>query len=79
MYVEGSFDLVNKNVQSTVIPAGGAVGVEFKVDYPGDYTIVDHSIFRIHKGAVAMLHAEGPADPEIFQPIKYNIQLSGGH
>jgi nitrite reductase (NO-forming) len=79
VYVEGSFDLVNRNVQSTLVPAGGAVGVEFKVDYPGDYTIVDHSIFRIHKGAVGTLHCEGVANPEIFQPIKYNTQLTGGH
>jgi nitrite reductase (NO-forming) len=79
VYVEGSFDLVNRNVQSTVIPAGGAVGVEFRVEYPGDYTIVDHSIFRVHKGAAGNLHVEGAANPEIFQPIKYNTQLSGGH
>ena len=79
VYVEGSFDLVNRNVQSTLIPAGGAVGVEFKVDYPGDYTIVDHSIFRIHKGAAGAIHVEGSANPEIFQPIKYNTQLTGGH
>jgi nitrite reductase (NO-forming) len=79
VYVEGSFDLVNRNVQSTLIPAGGAAGVEFKVDYPGDYTIVDHSIFRVHKGAAGNLHVEGEADPAVFQPIKYNTQLTGGH
>jgi nitrite reductase (NO-forming) len=79
VYVEGSFDLVNRNVQSTLIPAGGAAGVEFKVDYPGDYTIVDHSIFRIHKGAIGVLHVEGTADPSVVEPIKYNTQLSGGH
>jgi nitrite reductase (NO-forming) len=79
VYVEGSFDLVNRNVQSTLIPAGGAIGVEFKVDYPGDYTLVDHSIFRIHKGAAGALHVEGQASEAIFQPIKYNEALSGGH
>jgi nitrite reductase (NO-forming) len=79
IFVEGSFDLVNRNVQTTLIPAGGATGVEFKVDYPGDYTIVDHSIFRIHKGAVATLHVEGNADPSIFESIKYSEHLSGGH
>jgi nitrite reductase (NO-forming) len=79
VYVEGSFDLVNRNVQSTLIPAGGAVGVELKVDYPGDYTIVDHSIFRIHKGAAGSLHVEGPADPEIFLPVRFNTQLNPEH
>jgi nitrite reductase (NO-forming) len=79
VYIEGSFDLVNRNVQSTLIPAGGAVGVEFRVDYPGDYTIVDHSIFRIHKGAAGVLHVEGPANPEIFEPVKFNPQINTGH
>ncbi len=69
VYVEGSFSLVNRNVQSTLIPAGGAVGVEFRVEVPGSYVLVDHSIFRIHKGALAILTAEGePVDPTIFQP-----------
>jgi nitrite reductase (NO-forming) len=71
--------LVNKNVQSTLVPSGGAVGVEFKVDYRGDYTIVDHSIFRIHKYAAGILHVEGPANPEIFEPIRFNPQLAGAH
>jgi nitrite reductase (NO-forming) len=79
VYVEGSFDLVNRNVQSTLIPAGGAVAVEFRVDYPGDYTIVDHSIFRIHKGAAGVLHVEGPANPEIFEPVRFNPQINTSH
>ena len=70
VYVEGSFDLRNRNVQSTVVPAGGAVGVEFKVEVPGAYLLVDHSIFRTHKGAAGELVVAGAAVPEIFAPIK---------
>jgi len=55
VYVEGSFALQNHSVQSTVIPAGGAAGVEIKVEVPGTYVIVDHSIFRTHKGALGTL------------------------
>lgn len=51
VYVEGSFTLVNQYIQTTLVPAGGAVGMEFQIDVPGDYVIVDHAIFRIHKGA----------------------------
>lgn len=72
VYVEGSFDLRNRNVQSTLIPAGGAVGVEFKIEVPGAYLIVDHSIFRIHKGAAAVLVASGDPVPEIFESIKFD-------
>lgn len=65
VYVEGG-KLINENVQSTVIPAGGAVIVEFKADIPGSYTIVDHSIFRaFNKGALGQLKVEGDENPEI--------------
>ena len=65
VYVEGG-KLINENVQSTVIPAGGAAIIEFKVDIPGSYTIVDHSIFRaFNKGALGQLKVEGDENPEI--------------
>lgn len=81
VYVEGSFALENHDVQSTAIPAGGAVGVEFTVEVPGDYTLVDHAIFRIHKGASASLHVTGAARPDIYQSITYSKELAGasGH
>jgi len=72
VYVEGSFDLVNRNVQSTLIPAGGAAGVEFKVEVPGNYVLVDHSIFRIHKGALGILTVQGPENPDVYNPIFKN-------
>ena len=66
VYVEGG-DLQNHNVQTTLIPAGGAAIVEFKVDVPGTFIIVDHSIFRaFNKGALAMLKVEGDEDQNIF-------------
>ncbi|MCP1659508.1 copper-containing nitrite reductase [Neisseria perflava] len=65
VYVEGG-KLINENVQSTLIPAGGAAMVEFKVDVPGSYTLVDHSIFRaFNKGALGQLKVEGEDNPEI--------------
>lgn len=65
VYVEGG-KLINENVQSTLIPAGGAAIVEFKVDIPASYTLVDHSIFRaFNKGALGQLKVEGAENPEI--------------
>lgn len=56
------------NVQTTLIPSGGATWVEFTVDYPGNYILVDHAITRaIDKGAVGILQVSGPADPSIFE------------
>ncbi|KLT72578.1 membrane protein [Neisseria arctica] len=66
VYVEGG-DLINKNIQTTLIPAGGAAIVDFKLDVPGSYTLVDHSIFRaFNKGALGQLVVEGDENKEIF-------------
>jgi nitrite reductase (NO-forming) len=58
---------VQKNVQTTLIPAGGAVSVEFKAKVPGSYVLVDHSIFRaFNKGALAILKVNGGEDKTIY-------------
>ena len=56
-----------ENVQTTLIPAGGAAILDFHVEVPGSYVLVDHSIFRaFNKGALAILKADGKERPEIF-------------
>ncbi len=56
-----------ENVQTTVIPSGGAAIVEFKVEVPGTYVMVDHSIFRaFNKGALGMLKVEGEARKDLY-------------
>jgi nitrite reductase (NO-forming) len=59
VYME-SGSAVNKNVQTTLIPAGGSTMVEFKLEAPGTFILVDHSIFRaFNKGALGMLKVTG--------------------
>lgn len=66
VHVEGG-DLINENVQTTLIPAGGAAIVEFKVDVPGTFILVDHSIFRaFNKGALGMLKVQGDENKTIY-------------
>lgn len=55
-----------KNVQTTNVPAGGATIVEFVVDYPGTYVLVDHALMRADKGAWGTLEVTGEADKTIF-------------
>ena len=50
------------------VPSGGATTVEFKVDVPGKYILVDHSLGRAMKGAVGILQVSGPENPEVFLP-----------
>ncbi len=56
-----------ENVQTTLIPAGGAAMMQFDLEVPGSYILVDHSIFRaFNKGALAILKAEGPENQAIY-------------
>jgi nitrite reductase (NO-forming) len=56
-----------ENVQTTLIPSGGAVMGEFHIEVPGTYLLVDHSLFRtFNKGALAMLKATGPENHAIY-------------
>jgi len=61
VYQEGGTTPSQHNVQTTLVPAGGAAMVEFKVEVPGTYVLVDHALFRaFNKGALGMLKVDGP-------------------
>lgn len=67
VYREG--DLVSKpahSIQTTLVPAGGSTIVEFGLEVPGTYTLVDHAIFRVEKGAVGYLEAEGKPNHQVY-------------
>ena len=67
IYGEGGTIISQKNVQTTIIPAGGSAIVEFKVEVPGTFILVDHSIFRaFNKGAIGMLKVTGNEDLTIY-------------
>ena len=71
VYLEGAVNgIINRNVQTTLVPSAGTTIVEFVIDVPGDYLLVDHSIFRIDKGAIGLISATGDDNPEIFESIK---------
>ncbi len=56
-----------ENVQTTLIPAGGAIIAEFHTVVPGSFVIVDHSIFRaFNKGALAILRVDGPENRTVY-------------
>ncbi len=54
------------NVQTTMVPPGGATMVEFKLEVPGRYILVDHALARLQRGLAGYLIVDGPAAPEIF-------------
>jgi nitrite reductase (NO-forming) len=54
------------DVQTTLVPPGGATMVEFRLDVPGRYVLVDHALSRLERGLVGVLHAEGEDNLDIF-------------
>lgn len=61
-----------KNVQTTAVLPGGASIVEFTVDVPGKYLLVDHALARMNKGAWAVLEVTGEENPSIYTSVDVN-------
>ena len=55
------------DVQTTMVPPGGATVVEFKLQVPGRYLLVDHALARLERGLFGFLFAEGEDNPEVFK------------
>jgi nitrite reductase (NO-forming) len=63
VWTEGG-SVVSHDVQTTTVPPGGSAIVDFAVQVPGTYILVDHALLRaFNKGAVGMLRIAG--DPQI--------------
>lgn len=79
VFIEGG-DQINRNVQTTLIPAGGSTIVDFKVEVPGTLVIVDHSIFRtFNKGSLGLIKVEGAEDKEVYSgKISDSVYLPEG-
>ncbi len=58
-----------KNVQTTLVPAGGAAITEFTLDVPGKYPLVDHALARVDRGAWGLLEVAGMDNSEILSGI----------
>jgi len=77
VYREGGTP-VDTNVQTTLVPSGGAAIVEFTARVPGSYAMVDHSIFRaFNKGAVGTLVVDGPPQPDLYSAETHVSPFAG--
>ena len=71
VYGEGGTMVSQRNVQTTLVPAGGSAIVEFRAEKPGNLVLVDHSIFRaFNKGALGMLTITGDDDLRVYSQVK---------
>ncbi len=64
------------DVQTTMVPPGGATMVEFKVEVPGRYILVDHALSRLQRGLAGFLMVDGEANPSVFDGT---ITAGSGH
>ncbi|WP_245288040.1 copper-containing nitrite reductase [Bradyrhizobium sp. Ec3.3] len=56
----------HEGIQTITVAPGGAAIVDFKLEVPGNYTLVDHALSRLERGLSGILSVEGPPNPEIF-------------
>jgi nitrite reductase (NO-forming) len=67
VYPFGSFtSAALTDVQTINVNPGAAWAVEFQVEVPGTYILVDHALSRLERGLVGLLIVEGLEAPEIF-------------
>jgi nitrite reductase (NO-forming) len=66
-----------KDVQTITVPPGGAAAVDFKVEVPGEYVLVDHALSRAARGLAGKLVVEGPEQPQIYREgVEEKISLT---
>ncbi len=67
-----------ENVGTTLVPAGGTAIVEFTVQVPGTFILVDHSIFRaFNKGALGMIKVDGPEVKTVYSGKEVDADYLG--
>ena len=67
VWAEGNMNTQTKNVQTTMIPAGGSAIIDFKMSVPGTFIVVDHSLSRaFNRGALAQLKVNGNEDKLVY-------------
>ena len=65
VYPEGG-TTINRNVQTTTVPPGGAAMVEFRTEVPGTYVLVDHALARLDRGAWGLLEVQGKENSQVY-------------
>lgn len=54
------------NSQSILVGAGSSAIVDFRLEVPGDYVLVDHALSRLYKGGWTVLTATGSATKGVY-------------
>jgi nitrite reductase (NO-forming) len=70
----------SRDVQTTSVPPGGSAVVDFAVQIPGTYVLVDHALIRaFNHGALGMLRVSGDGDPVVYSGRQLDETYLGEH
>ena len=72
VYPEATTSQPLENIQTTLIPAGGATVAEFQLDVPGNYVLVDHALTRVDRGAWGILNVKGKENKTVYSALSPN-------
>jgi len=64
----GSPDTYTANEETWYVPPGSVATFELTLNEPGSYTLVDHALYRVLKGAAGILKVTGDWNPDIYMP-----------
>jgi nitrite reductase (NO-forming) len=77
VWAEGGTTL-STDVQTTTIPPGGSAIVEYGLEVPGTYILVDHALFRaFNHGAIGMMRVAGDPAPGIYSGLEVDETYLG--
>ncbi len=66
-WVGGNTSVIETNLQTTTVAPGGSAIVDFTVNVPGTFVLVDHALSRaFHRGALAHLKVSGGEDKLVY-------------
>ncbi len=70
------------DVQTLTVPPGGAAVVDFKVEVPGKFILVDHALSRLEKGLKGVIEVTGEQRADLYRPheeVDSKMAEASGH
>ena len=67
------------DVQTILVPPGGAAVTDFRTEVPGRFMLVDHALSRLERGLVGHLVVEGEERAELYRAHQAVDPAASGH
>jgi nitrite reductase (NO-forming) len=67
------------DVQTILVPPGGAAVTDFRAEVPGRYILVDHALSRLERGLAGHLVVDGAERADLYRPHQPVDAAASGH